>query len=99
MLISDNFEMITYAKPSAVKAAAVSKSTIKDVQTKLNSIGYSCGTPNGVAGKNTKAAVTSFQKLCGLKDQSGTITDETITKLNSVYNRNQKGVLSRGLKK
>lgn len=64
----------------------------------MNAIGYSCGTPDGIAGKNTKAAVTSFQKLCGLKNQSGDITSETITKLNSVYNRSQKGVLSRGLR-
>lgn len=95
---SDNFRMVTYANPSAVTATALSKSTIKDVQTKLNSIGYSCGTPDGIAGKNTKAAVTSFQKLCGLSNQSGAITSETITKLNSVYNRVQKGVLSRGLR-
>jgi len=93
MLISDNFEMDTFATPSAV-----SKSTVKDVQTKLNSIGYSCGTPDGVAGKNTKAAVALFQKICGLKNQSGTITNEITTNLNLVYNRNQKGVLSRGLK-
>ena len=93
----NEFAKVTYAKPTAVRAAA-SKSTIKDVQTKLNAIGYSCGTPDGIAGKNTKAAVTSFQKLCGLKDQSGTITDETVNRLNSVYNRKQKGVLSRGLK-
>ena len=90
--------MVTYAKPSTVKAMALSKNSIKDVQTKLNAIGYSCGTPDGIAGKNTKAAVTSFQKLCGLKDQSGNITNETITKLDSVYNRSQKGVLSRGLR-
>ncbi|NMA32041.1 MAG: hypothetical protein GX941_09605 [Candidatus Methanofastidiosa archaeon] len=93
-----NLKMVTYAKPSTVKAMALSKSSIKDVQTKLNAIGYSCGTPDGIAGKNTKAAVTSFQKLCGLKNQSGDITNETITKLNSVYNRSQKGVLSRGLR-
>ena len=62
-----NLKMVTYAKPSTVKAMALSKSSIKDVQTKLNAIGYSCGTPDGIAGKNTKAAVTSFQKLCGLK--------------------------------
>lgn len=90
--------MVTYAKPSTVQAMALSKSSIKDVQTKLNAIGYSCGTPDGIAGKKTKAAVTSFQKLCGLKNQSGDITNETITKLNSVYNRSQKGVLSRGLR-
>lgn len=90
--------MVTYAKPNTVKATALSRNSIKDVQTKLNAIGYSCGTPNGMAGKNTKAAVTSFQKLCGLKNQNGDITDETITKLNSVYSRSQKGVLSRGLR-
>ena len=95
---SNNFEMITYTKPNAVKATAVTKSTIKDVQTKLNSIGYSCGTPDGIAGKNTTSAVISFQKLCGLTNQSGTITNETIAKLNLVCNRNQNGVLSRGLK-
>lgn len=95
---SSNLKMVTYAKPSTVKAMALSKSSIKDVQTKLNAIGYSCGTPDGIAGKNTKAAVTSFQKLCGLKNQSGDITSETITKLNSVYNRSQKDVLSRGLR-
>lgn len=93
-----SLKMVTYAKPSTVKAMALSKNSIKDVQTKLNAIGYSCGTPDGIAGKNTKAAVTSFQKLCGLKDQSGNITNETITKLDSVYNRSQKGVLSRGLR-
>ena len=94
----NNLRMVTYAKRNTVKATALSKNSIKDVQTKLNAIGYSCGTPNGIAGKNTKAAVTSFQKLCGLKNQNGDITDETITKLNSVYSRSQKGVLSRGLR-
>lgn len=93
-----NLKMVTYAKTGTVKATALSKSSMKDVQTKLNAIGYSCGTPDGIAGKNTKAAVMSFQKLCGLKNQSGDITNETITKLNSVYNRSQKGVLSRGLR-
>lgn len=94
----NNLRLVTYAKPNTVKATALSRNSIKDVQTKLNAIGYSCGTPNGMAGKNTKAAVTSFQKLCGLKNQNRDITDETITKLNSVYSRSQKGVLSRGLR-
>lgn len=95
---SANAGMTTYASTRAVTTTTLTKSTIKDVQTKLNAIGYSCGTPDGIAGKNTKAAVASFQKLCGLQDQSGTITDETITKLNSVYSRSQRGVLSRGLR-
>ena len=32
---SNNIEIVTYAKPSTVKATAVSKSTIKDVQKKI----------------------------------------------------------------
>ncbi len=95
---SNNFEKVTYEKPQVAKMATVSKAAIQDIQMKLNSIGYSCGTPDGIAGKNTRAAITSFQKICGLKEQSGAITNETITKLNLVYNRNQKGILSRGLK-
>ena len=95
---SNKLKIATYANPSIAKGTSLSKSTIKDVQKKLNSVGYSCGTPDGVVGKNTKAAITSFQKLCGLKNQSGEITKETITKLNSVYNSSQKGVLSRGLR-
>lgn len=57
-----NLKMVTYAKPSTVKAMALSKSSIKDVQTKLNAIGYSCGTPDGTFGAGTETALKNFQK-------------------------------------
>ncbi len=100
----DEYATATYSNPTQGLARAtsttstISKSTIKDVQTKLNSIGYACGTPDGIVGNNTKSALMSFQKLCGLKDQSGQVTDETITRLNSVYSKKQNGTLARGLR-
>lgn len=90
-----NYSKAIYTKPVA---ASVNANTIKDVQNKLNGIGYSCGVPNGIMGDSTKLAVASFQKLCGLKKQNGEITDETITTLNVVYKRALNGGLSRGLR-
>ena len=36
------------------------------LQEKLNAAGYNCGTPDGAAGKKTKAAITSYQTDKGL---------------------------------
>ena len=53
---------------SAKKSSNTSakKEDIKKVQTKLNELGYDCGTPDGVAGKKTTAAIKQFQKDNGL---------------------------------
>ena len=59
------------------EAAAYSKTTIKAVQKKLNKEGYDCGTPDGVAGKATKAAIKKYQKAEGLK-VTGTINKELL---------------------
>lgn len=36
--------------------------TVKIMQTMLNAIGYSCGTADGIFGKNTETALIQFQK-------------------------------------
>ena len=41
--------------------------TIKMVQEKLNAAGFDCGTPDGVAGSGTKAAIQSFREANGLE--------------------------------
>lgn len=38
----------------------------KWVQEKLNNLGYSCGTADGIAGNNTMNAIHEFQKSNGL---------------------------------
>lgn len=42
--------------------------TIKIVQEKLNTAGFDCGTPDGVAGSGTKAAIQSFRETNGLEN-------------------------------
>lgn len=42
------------------------KNTVKLVQQVLNNAGYDCGTPDGVAGKKTQAAIQDYQSTHGL---------------------------------
>jgi len=56
------------------------KETIKAVQQALNESGYSCGSPDGVAGKNTKNAIRSYQTDKGLT-VTGTVTHELLVSL------------------
>lgn len=53
------------------------KETVKAAQQALNDAGYSCGTPDGIAGKKTAAAITAYQEANGL-NITGTVTDELL---------------------
>ena len=58
----------------------VDKETVKAAQQALNDAGYECGTPDGVAGKKTKKAISDYQTDKGLT-VTGTVTDETLISL------------------
>jgi len=53
---------------------------ITDTQAKLNSLGFDCGTVDGIAGAKTVAAVKAFQKANGL-DVDGIAGTKTLAKL------------------
>lgn len=65
----------TAATPTATPAttapvpgtAAMGKDMVREMQTKLSAMGYDVGTPDGVAGKKTEAAVRQFQQANGLQ--------------------------------
>ena len=50
------------------------------MQEALNAAGYDCGTPDGVAGSGTKAAIEKYQTDKALT-VTGTITDELLEAL------------------
>ncbi len=50
-----------------VSGAYTTKLVIMQVQTALNALGYKTGTPDGILGKQTKAAIRKYQKVNGLK--------------------------------
>lgn len=74
---------ILESKPVPIKAPAGplseyrDKATVKAVQAALNGAGYPCGTPDGIAGKKTAAALSAYQGDNGLT-VTGTITHETL---------------------
>ncbi len=54
---------------------------VKELQTNLNSLGYRCGSADGIFGKTTKNAVISFQRAQGLA-ADGIVGVRTWEKLN-----------------
>ena len=46
--------------------SGTSNSVLKWVQSKLNSLGFNCGTPDGKYGPNTQSGIKSFQAAYGL---------------------------------
>ena len=53
---------------------------VRIVQEALNDAGYSCGTPDGIAGEGTEGAIREFQADHGL-EETGEVTDELIDAL------------------
>jgi len=64
----------------AAAAEYTDKDTVKLVQQALNDAGYDCGTPDGVAGRRTVAAITRFQTDKGLEG-TGVIDDALLEAL------------------
>lgn len=62
-------------------------SAVKDIQAKLNELGYNCGTPDGDFGNNTYNAVVAFQKAKGLVADGivGNATLPALNKATAVY--------------
>jgi lysozyme len=54
----DQLPLIRGATPLEDLASA----QIRELQTGLNALGYSCGTPDGIVGPNTRAAFASFKQ-------------------------------------
>ena len=72
--------MLALFAVSAFAAEYTDKDTVKKVQQALNDAGYDCGTPDGIAGKKTYAAITSYQTDKGLTVTS-IIDDELLISL------------------
>lgn len=76
------------ATPSSVSnstsaTTAPDKATTKEMQVLLNKLGFNVGNPDGIPGKKTRNAVSTFQKVSGLP-VSGNLDSATIAKLREV---------------
>ncbi len=73
---SDDYRMDVNAIENAGRVYT-DQETVKQVQEKLNKMGYDCGTPDGIAGNRTKSAVRQYRKEHGFSEGED-ITQELI---------------------
>ena len=71
---------VTILTCTAAASEVVSQETVKEVQQALNDAGFDCGTPDGIAGKGTAAAVSAYQEANGLP-VDGQISEELLASL------------------
>ena len=64
-------------------STALTKDVVYEMQTKLSQMGYDVGTPDGITGKKTEAAVRMFQQSNGLQT-NGQLNPATIQAIRSM---------------
>lgn len=68
------------ALTGSLAATYSSKDIVKQAQQALNDAGYNCGTPDGIAGKKTAAAINQYQTDNGL-EVTGVVDDALLESL------------------
>ena len=66
---------------SQTAMADYDREVIQEVQHALNEAGFDCGTPDGIAGSKTAAAISAFQEQTGI-EVTGEISEELLNALN-----------------
>ncbi len=69
--------------------SSVDSATVMQVQELLNSLGFLCGTPDGIAGRQTASCVERFQVMYGYEPSDGIIDSELIGQLSQELSRRQ----------
>lgn len=68
--------------PAPAPVAQDPLSAVRQAQERLNQLGYAAGTPDGLVGPKTRAALRRFQQEKGLK-VTGVLDSATADKLNA----------------
>ncbi len=69
--------------------AGADPADVMKVQELLNNTGFLCGTPDGIAGRQTASCIERFQMMYGYEPADGIIDDELIAQLTEVLSRKQ----------
>ncbi len=74
----------TASKPAAprptIATYVTSREEVRDFQTRLNTLGFDAGAPDGLVGKRTRGAVRAFQTSLGV-EATGTLTETQVAVL------------------
>ncbi len=53
----------------------------------LNALGFLCGTPDGICGRQTVSCIERFQTMYGFEPADGLIDDELLGQMQEMLNR------------
>ena len=70
--------------------ASVDPAKVMQVQELLNSLGFLCGTPDGIAGRQTASCIERFQNMYGYEPADGIIDDELISQMTDQLSRRKR---------
>lgn len=82
--LKDSVAKMDAASGEETRNQGVDSGTVKKVQELLNSLGFLCGTPDGICGRQTVSCIERFQVMYGFDPADGLIDDELITQMNDV---------------
>lgn len=64
--------------------AGVDSTLVLQAQQLLNNLGFRCGTPDGIAGRQTTSCVVRFQSMYGFTPADGLIDQELISEMQTI---------------
>lgn len=65
---------------SSIAYVYTTREEARDLQRRLNQLGFNAGTPDGISGKRTRAAIRAFQRSIG-SAVTGTLSEQDIAEL------------------
>lgn len=83
-------------RPAMWVSSEVLKNQVQKVQEALNTSGFDCGTPDGVAGEKTAEVIRAYQEANGL-EVTGEINTELLTQLGIIEVKGEEQTLDDGM--
>ena len=85
--LKDAVDKMNAAAGAETKNASADSATVKKVQELLNALGFLCGTPDGICGRQTVSCIERFQTMYGFEPADGLIDDELLSQMQEMLNR------------
>lgn len=82
--LKDSVTRMDNAAGPETRNASVDAATVTTVQDLLNRLGFLCGTPDGICGRQTVSCVERFQTMYGFEPADGLIDDELISEMQDI---------------
>lgn len=85
--LKEAVDKMNAAAGAETRNASADSAAVKKVQELLNALGFLCGTPDGICGRQTVSCIERFQTMYGFEPADGLIDDELLGQMQEMLNR------------